>query len=87
MGVRDMDRFLEQWQMDARALRRRMILAPTPRERALRQAQGLVRHLAAGTGLDSGSNGGGPGTGPPHHRHPSTSSGGPRPSAREGPQL
>ena len=33
MGVSDMDRFLEQWQMDAKALRRRMILAPTPRER------------------------------------------------------
>ena len=33
MGVREMDRFLEQWQMDAEALRRRMILAPTPRER------------------------------------------------------
>ena len=33
MGVREMDRFLEQWRMDARDLRRRMILAPTPRER------------------------------------------------------
>ena len=33
MGVREMDRFLEQWQMDARDLRRRMILSPTPRER------------------------------------------------------
>ena len=33
MGVREMDRFLEQWQMDAKALRQRMILAPTPRER------------------------------------------------------
>ena len=32
MGVREMDRFLEQWQMDARDLRRRMILSPTPRE-------------------------------------------------------
>ena len=31
MGVREMDRFLEQWQMDAKALRRRMILAPTPK--------------------------------------------------------
>ena len=30
MGVREIDRFLEQWQMDAKALRRRMILAPTP---------------------------------------------------------
>ena len=33
MGVREMDRFLEQWQMDAGDLRRRMILSPTPRER------------------------------------------------------
>ena len=33
MGVREMERFLEQWQMDARDLRRRMIRSPTPRER------------------------------------------------------
>ena len=33
LGVREIERFLEQWQMDAKALRRRMILAPTPRER------------------------------------------------------
>ena len=33
LGVREIDRFLEQWQMDARDLHRRMILAPTPRER------------------------------------------------------
>ena len=33
MGVREINRFLQQWQMDARGLRRRMILAPTPRER------------------------------------------------------
>ena len=33
MGVRDMERFLQQWQMDSRDLRRRMILSPTPRER------------------------------------------------------
>ena len=33
MGVREMERFLEQWQMDSRDLRRRMILAATPRER------------------------------------------------------
>ena len=32
MGVREIDRFLEQWQMDARDLRRRMVLASTPRE-------------------------------------------------------
>ena len=33
MGVREMERFLVQWQMDSRDLRRRMILSPTPRER------------------------------------------------------
>ena len=33
MGVREIERFLEQWQMDARDLSRRMILAPTPRVR------------------------------------------------------
>ena len=32
-GVRDIGRCLEQWQMYAKSLRRRMILAPTPRER------------------------------------------------------
>ena len=32
MGVREMDRLLEQWEMNARNLHRRMILAPTPRE-------------------------------------------------------
>ena len=32
MGVREIDRFLEQWQMDARDLHRRIILSP-PRER------------------------------------------------------
>ena len=33
MGVREIEGFLEQWQIDFRDLRRRMILAPTPRER------------------------------------------------------
>ena len=32
MGVRDIDRILQQWEMDARGLHRRLILAPTPRE-------------------------------------------------------
>ena len=32
MGVRDMERFLQQWQMDSRDLRRRMMLSPTRRE-------------------------------------------------------
>ena len=52
MGVREIDRFLEQWQMDAKALRRRMILAPTPRERErwyamLLLAQGLTAAATA----------------------------------------
>ena len=52
MGMREMDRFLEQWQMDAKALRRRMILAPTPRERErwyaiLLLAQGLTAAATA----------------------------------------
>ena len=33
MGVREIDRSLEQWRMEVKDLRRRMILAPTPRER------------------------------------------------------
>ncbi len=33
MGVREIGQFLEQWRMDAKDLHRRMILAPTPRER------------------------------------------------------
>ena len=33
MGVREIVRSLERWQMREKDLRRRMILAPTPRER------------------------------------------------------
>ena len=55
MGVREMDRYLEQRQIDAKALRRRMILAATPRERALSQAQEVVRHAAVGPRLDRSS--------------------------------
>ena len=33
MGGRDMDGYLEQWQMNAQDLRLQMILSPTPRER------------------------------------------------------
>ena len=32
VSVRQIDRFLEQWQMDARDLHRRLILAPAPRD-------------------------------------------------------
>ena len=33
MGVREIDRFLQQWQMEVKDLHRRMTLAPTPGER------------------------------------------------------
>ena len=33
LGVPEIDRLLKQWQMDGRDLYRRLILAPTPRER------------------------------------------------------
>ena len=63
MGVREIDRSLEQWQMGVKDLRRRVILAPTPRE-----AGKVVRHPAAGPGLDGSGDGGGAGAGPPHYR-------------------
>ena len=50
MGVREKERFLEQWRMDATDLRRRMIPAPTPRERwyaILLLAQGLTAAATA----------------------------------------
>ena len=61
--MRDIDRFLQQWEMDARDLHRRMILAPTARERERWHAlwllaQGLDR-LGQRTGL---------GAGPSYHR-------------------
>ena len=71
MGVREIDRSLEQWQMGVKDLRRRMILAPTPRERErwyaiLLLAQGLT---AAAEALE---------------RDPTLSGVGRRPSVREG---
>ena len=33
IGVKEMERFLEQWEMDVKDLRMRLILVPTPRER------------------------------------------------------
>ena len=52
MGVREIDRCLEQWQMKIKDLRRRMILAPTSRERErwyalLLLAQGLTAAATA----------------------------------------
>ena len=43
MGVREIARFLEQWQMDVRDLHRRLIPAPTPRERGRWHALRLVK--------------------------------------------
>ena len=60
MGAREIHRDLEQWEMDAKALRRRMILAPTPRERERWYAVWLL--------LDGSGDGGGAGAGPTHHR-------------------
>ena len=52
MGVREINRSLEQWQLGVMHLRRRMILAPTPRERErwyaiLLLAQGLTAAATA----------------------------------------
>ena len=33
LGMGEIDRFLEQWEMDVPSVHRRLILAPTPRER------------------------------------------------------
>ena len=61
MGVREIDRSLEQWRMGVKDLRRRVILAPTPRERERWYA---ILLLAQGLTAD----GGGAGAGPPHYR-------------------
>ena len=52
MGVREIDRSLEQWQLGVKDWRRRVILAPTPRERErwyaiLLLAQGLTAAATA----------------------------------------
>ena len=50
MSVREIDRSLEQWQMEVKDLRRRMTLAPPPRERwyaILLLAQGLTAAATA----------------------------------------
>ncbi len=68
MGVREIERSLERWELGVKDLQRRMILAPTPRERALRQAQELVGHAAASPRVDSGGHGRGTGPRPSRHR-------------------
>ena len=67
MGMREIKRFLEQREMDVRDVRRRLLLAPTPRERDLREAQEVVRPPAAGTRVEGHGHGGGSGRGSPHH--------------------
>ena len=50
MGVREIDRSMEQWRTEVKDLRPRMILAPTPRERwyaILLLAQGLTAAATA----------------------------------------
>ena len=42
MGVREIERFLKQWQMELKDSRRRTILAPTPRKRGRRHALWLL---------------------------------------------
>ena len=56
VSVRQIDRFLELWQMDARDLHRRLILAPTPRERERWHAIWLLAQgwTASGTAQASG---------------------------------
>ena len=63
MGVREIDRSLEQWQMGVKDLRRRMILAPTPRERERWYAIVLLAQ-----GLTAAATAKGAGAGPPHGR-------------------
>ncbi len=71
MGVREMEWFLEQWQMDARDSRRRMIRSPTPRERERWYALLL---LAQGCTASA--------TAEALERDPTPSADGPPPSAR-----
>ena len=56
VSVRQIDRFLELWQMDARDLHRQLILAPTPRERERWHAIWLLAQgwTASGTAQASG---------------------------------
>ena len=62
-GVRGMKGFLEQWEMSAKDVHRRLILAPTPRERERWHAVWLLAQ-----GWTASAGGQGAGTGPTHHR-------------------
>ena len=76
MSVREVDRSLEQWEMNAKDVHRRMILAPTPRERERWHAIWLLAQgwtaVAVAEALERD----------PHTIGPSTAQDGPRPSAR-----
>ena len=63
MGAREIHRDLEQWEMDAKALRRRMILAPTPGERERWYAVWLLAQ-----GWTAAATAEGAGAGPTQHR-------------------
>ena len=78
MGVREIAQSLRRWEMSAKDVHRRMILAPTPRERERWHAVWLLAQgwTAAATAEALERD--------PHTIGPSTSSGGLRPSAREG---
>ena len=68
MSVREVDRSLEQWEINAKDVHRRMILAPTPRDPSTGSGGALARRMVAGPGLDGSGRGGGTGAGSAHHR-------------------
>ena len=78
MSVREIDRFLEQWQMGVKDLRRRMILAPTPWERAFFKLRRWHAILLVAQGLTAAA------TAEELEPAPTPSDGGRQPSAREG---
>ena len=63
MGVREIERFLEQWQLGVKDLRRRMIRSPTPRERERWYALLLLAQGWTGSAVAEVLE-----RGPPHHR-------------------
>ena len=54
MGVREIDRSLEQWQMGEMDLRRRMILAPTPGNGPFGKLRSWYAMLLLAQGSDRG---------------------------------
>ena len=68
MSVREIDRSLEQWQMDGREFAPAAYFGADAPGASPWQAQEMVRHLAAGPRLEGSGHGGGAGKGPSHHR-------------------